>query len=75
MAPDAHPALIHGQKNAFSRFLRRRFVSVGVHEHAGRDCNEAWIGSIARALRQGGIIGCYHITFVKGDSADLAAPL
>lgn len=24
MAPDAHLALIHGQKNAFSRFLRRR---------------------------------------------------
>jgi cyclopropane-fatty-acyl-phospholipid synthase len=24
-----------------------RFVSIGVHEHAGRDCNEQWIRSIA----------------------------
>lgn len=39
-----------------------RFVSVGVHEHAGRDCNEAWIGSIARGLRQGGI-GLISATF------------
>lgn len=31
-----------------------RFVSVGVHEHAGRDCNEQWIASIARGLRLGG---------------------
>ena len=27
-----------------------RFVSIGVHEHAGRDCNEAWIRSIAIGL-------------------------
>lgn len=39
-----------------------RFVSVGVHEHAGRDCNEAWIASIARALRPGGI-GLISATF------------
>jgi cyclopropane-fatty-acyl-phospholipid synthase len=26
-----------------------RFVSIGVHEHAGRDCNEQWIRSIAPA--------------------------
>jgi len=32
-----------------------RYVSVGVHEHAGRDCNEQWISSIATGLRPGGI--------------------
>lgn len=32
-----------------------RFVSIGVHEHAGRDCNEQWIKSIAMGLRPGGI--------------------
>jgi cyclopropane-fatty-acyl-phospholipid synthase len=31
-----------------------RFVSVGVHEHAGRDCNAQWIRSIAIGLRPGG---------------------
>jgi cyclopropane-fatty-acyl-phospholipid synthase len=31
-----------------------RFVSIGVHEHAGRDCNEQWIRSIAVALKPGG---------------------
>ena len=31
-----------------------RFVSIGVHEHAGRDCNEQWIRSIAVGLRPGG---------------------
>ena len=30
-----------------------RFASIGVHEHAGRDCNEQWIRSIAIGLRQG----------------------
>ncbi|MGE5095407.1 MAG: class I SAM-dependent methyltransferase [Betaproteobacteria bacterium] len=39
-----------------------RFVSVGVHEHAGRDCNEAWIRSIATGLRPGGI-GFISATF------------
>jgi len=39
-----------------------RFVSVGVHEHAGRDCNEEWIRSIAIALRPGGI-GLISATF------------
>jgi cyclopropane-fatty-acyl-phospholipid synthase len=39
-----------------------RFVSVGVHEHAGRDCNEAWIRSIAVGLRHGGI-GLISATF------------
>jgi cyclopropane-fatty-acyl-phospholipid synthase len=39
-----------------------RFVSVGVHEHAGRDCNEQWIASIARGLRPGGI-GLISATF------------
>jgi cyclopropane-fatty-acyl-phospholipid synthase len=39
-----------------------RFVSIGVHEHAGRDCNEQWIASIARALRPGGI-GLISATF------------
>jgi len=39
-----------------------RFVSIGVHEHAGRDCNEAWIRSIATALRPGGI-GLISATF------------
>ncbi len=39
-----------------------RFVSIGVHEHAGRDCNEQWIRSIARALRAGGV-GLISATF------------
>lgn len=39
-----------------------RFVSVGVHEHAGRDCNEQWIRSIAMGLRPGGI-GLISATF------------
>ncbi len=39
-----------------------RFVSVGVHEHAGRDCNEQWIRSIATSLRPGGI-GLISATF------------
>jgi cyclopropane-fatty-acyl-phospholipid synthase len=39
-----------------------RFVSLGVHEHAGRDCNEAWIRSIAGGLRPGGI-GLISATF------------
>lgn len=39
-----------------------RFVSIGVHEHAGRDCNEQWIASIARGLRPGGI-GLISATF------------
>jgi cyclopropane-fatty-acyl-phospholipid synthase len=32
-----------------------RFVSIGVHEHAGKDGNKAWIRSIATALKPGGI--------------------
>ena len=39
-----------------------RFVSVGVHEHAGRDCNEQWIRSIAIGLRPGGL-GLISATF------------
>jgi cyclopropane-fatty-acyl-phospholipid synthase len=39
-----------------------RFVSVGVHEHAGWDCNEQWIRSIAIGLRPGGI-GLISSTF------------
>jgi len=39
-----------------------RFVSVGVHEHAGRDCNEEWIAAIAAALRPGAI-GLISATF------------
>lgn len=39
-----------------------RFVSIGVHEHAGRDCNEEWIRSIAIGLRPGGI-GLISSTF------------
>lgn len=39
-----------------------RFVSVGVHEHAGRDCNEQWIRSIALGLRPSGI-GLISATF------------
>jgi cyclopropane-fatty-acyl-phospholipid synthase len=39
-----------------------RFVSVGVHEHAGRDCNEQWIRSIAIGLRRGGM-GLISATF------------
>ena len=39
-----------------------RFVSVGVHEHAGRDCNEEWIRSIAVGLRPGGL-GLISATF------------
>jgi cyclopropane-fatty-acyl-phospholipid synthase len=39
-----------------------RFVSIGVHEHAGRDCNEQWIRSIAIGLRPGGI-GLISSTF------------
>jgi cyclopropane-fatty-acyl-phospholipid synthase len=32
-----------------------RFVSIGVHEHAGKHGNKAWIRSIASALKPGGI--------------------
>lgn len=32
-----------------------RFVSIGVHECAGKDCQRAWIESIAVALKPGGI--------------------
>jgi cyclopropane-fatty-acyl-phospholipid synthase len=39
-----------------------RFVSIRVHEHAGRDCNEQWIRSIATGLRPGGI-GLISATF------------
>jgi cyclopropane-fatty-acyl-phospholipid synthase len=39
-----------------------RFVSVGVHEHAGRDCNAQWIESIATGLRPGGV-GLISATF------------
>jgi hypothetical protein len=39
-----------------------RFVSIGVHEHAGRDCNEQWIRSIATGLRPGGV-GLISATF------------
>jgi cyclopropane-fatty-acyl-phospholipid synthase len=39
-----------------------RYVSVGVLEHAGRDCNEEWIRSIAAGLRPGGI-GLISATF------------
>jgi len=39
-----------------------RLVSVGVHEHAGRDCNEQWIRSLAIGLRPGGI-GLISATF------------
>ena len=39
-----------------------RFVSIGVHEHAGRDCNEQWIRSIAIGLRPGGV-GLISATF------------
>ena len=39
-----------------------RFVSIGVHEHAGRDCNEQWISSIASCLRPGGT-GLISATF------------
>jgi len=39
-----------------------RFVSIGVHEHAGRDCNAQWIKSIATCLRPGGI-GLISATF------------
>ncbi|HWR87839.1 MAG TPA: class I SAM-dependent methyltransferase [Acidiferrobacterales bacterium] len=39
-----------------------RFVSIGVHEHAGRDCNEQWIRSIGIGLRPGGI-GLISATF------------
>jgi cyclopropane-fatty-acyl-phospholipid synthase len=39
-----------------------RFVSVGVHEHAGRDCNAQWIRSIAIGLRPGGC-GLVSATF------------
>ena len=42
-----------------------RFVSVGVHEHAGRDCNEQWIRSIAIGLRHGGL-GLISATFNMG---------
>ena len=39
-----------------------RFVSIGVHEHAGRNCNDQWVGSIAAGLRPGGI-GLISATF------------
>lgn len=42
-----------------------RFVSIGVQEHAGRDCNEQWIRSIAIGLRPGGV-GLISSTFNMG---------
>ncbi|HKJ84235.1 MAG TPA: class I SAM-dependent methyltransferase [Mariprofundaceae bacterium] len=42
-----------------------RFVSIGVQEHAGRDCNEQWIRSIATGLRPGGV-GVISSTFNMG---------
>ncbi|WP_018609187.1 class I SAM-dependent methyltransferase [Uliginosibacterium gangwonense] len=39
-----------------------RYVSIGVHEHAGCNCNEQWIKSIATSLRPGGI-GLISATF------------
>jgi cyclopropane-fatty-acyl-phospholipid synthase len=44
-----------------------RFVSIGVHEHAGRDCNAQWIRSIAAGLRPGGI-GLISATFNMASS-------
>jgi len=38
------------EPNAYDRYL-----SVGVYEHAGRNCQPAWIRSIATALKPGGI--------------------
>lgn len=32
-----------------------RYVSIGVYEHAGKDGYDSWIGSIATALKPGGI--------------------
>lgn len=32
-----------------------RFVTIGVQEHAGKDCYDSWIASVAAALRDGGI--------------------
>jgi cyclopropane-fatty-acyl-phospholipid synthase len=32
-----------------------KFVSIGVQEHAGRDCYRQWIASVAAALKPGGI--------------------
>ncbi len=32
-----------------------RYVSIGVYEHAGRNCQREWIRSIATALKPGGI--------------------
>jgi cyclopropane-fatty-acyl-phospholipid synthase len=32
-----------------------RYVSIGIYEHAGRNCQEAWIKSIAATLKPGGI--------------------
>jgi cyclopropane fatty-acyl-phospholipid synthase-like methyltransferase len=39
-----------------------RFVSIGVREHAGRDCNEQWPRTIAITLHPGGI-GLTSATF------------
>ena len=32
-----------------------KYVSLGVFEHAGKDCQEEWIGAIAECLKPGGI--------------------
>lgn len=39
-----------------------KYVSIGVYEHAGRDCAEEWIKSIAVGLREDGI-GLISATF------------
>jgi cyclopropane-fatty-acyl-phospholipid synthase len=46
-----------------------RFASIGVYEHAGRDCNERWLRSIAIGLRSGGI-GLIAATFNMNNAAD-----
>lgn len=32
-----------------------KYVSIGVYEHAGKDCQREWIAGIAKALKPGGI--------------------
>ncbi|MFM2339508.1 MAG: hypothetical protein RLZZ360_144 [Candidatus Parcubacteria bacterium] len=50
--------------------LYDRYVSLGVFEHAGKDCQEAWIKSIADSLKIGGIGLLSVMTYSKEQYTD-----
>ncbi len=51
---------IAGEPSAY-----HRFVTVGVQEHAGKDCYDLWISSVAKALKPGGL-GVISTTTLMG---------